>query len=214
MVVLGRIADGNPNAIGQIRVPGEIPHQDAAGFRRADQVLRVLRFHQEEVRFAWPHPADARASRQFGEKPLALGLEQADAPSASPIGELTSEDPEFPIESALLPRNESSWRAAAPGEQTIRLIFNSPQRIQRIRLEVIEPSVERTQEFVLRWSADGGKSFREIVRQQWNFNPAGATHQVEDYRVDLPAAAVIELTIIPDTSGGDARASLARLLLA
>jgi hypothetical protein len=23
----------------------------------------------------------------------------------------------------------------------------------------------------LRWSADGGHSFREIVRQQWNFNP-------------------------------------------
>jgi hypothetical protein len=128
--------------------------------------------------------------------------------------ELTSEDSEHPIESALLPMNDAGWRAAQPGEQTIRLVFKSPQRIRRIRVEVVEPLAERTQQFVLRWSADGGKSFKEIVRQQWNFSPAGATHAIEDYRVDLPDASMIELTIIPDISGGDACASLARLLFA
>jgi hypothetical protein len=38
----------------------------------------------------------------------------------------------------------------------------------------------RTQEFVLRWSRDTGHSFREIVRQQWNFSPSGGTREVED----------------------------------
>ena len=34
-----------------------------------------------------------------------------------------------------------------------------------------EDEQERTQEFVLRWSPDGGQSYREIVRQQYNFSP-------------------------------------------
>jgi hypothetical protein len=66
----------------------------------------------------------------------------------------------------------------------------------------------------LRWSADGGRSFQEIVRQQWNFSPHGATRDTEDHRVDLPAVTVLELSIIPDASGGNARASLAQLRLA
>jgi len=128
--------------------------------------------------------------------------------------ELTSEDSAYPIESALLPGSGSGWRAGEAGEQTIRLVFTSPQQIHRIWLEFIEPLTERTQQFVLRWSADGGTSFREIVRQQWNFGPYGATHETEDYRVDLSDVSVIELHIIPDMSGGDARGSIARLRLA
>jgi hypothetical protein len=127
--------------------------------------------------------------------------------------EITSEDPAHPIESALLPHGDSGWRAADPGPQTIRLVFASPQPIQRIRVEFVENAAQRTQQFVLRWSADRGKSFREIVRQQWNFSPPGATCETEDYRVDLPDATLVELTITPDIGGGDARASLARLFL-
>jgi len=41
------------------------------------------------------------------------------------------------------------------------------------------------QEFVLRWSPDGGHSFREIVRQQWNFSPPDTTREVEEYQVEL-----------------------------
>ena len=37
----------------------------------------------------------------------------------------------------------------------------------------------RTQEFVLRWSPDGGNSVKEIVRQQWNFNPPDSIREVE-----------------------------------
>ncbi len=128
--------------------------------------------------------------------------------------EITSEDAEHPIESALLSGRGSGWQAAGPGKQTIRLIFEHPQRLRRIWLHFVELATERTQEFVLRWSADGGQSFREIVRQQWNFSPQGATDETEDHHVDLSGVTVLELSIIPDISGGDAPASLAQLRLA
>jgi hypothetical protein len=128
--------------------------------------------------------------------------------------EFTSEDAAHPIESALLPGRDSGWRAAGPGKQTIRLLFAHPQRLRRIRLNFVETDTERTQEYVLRWSPDGGKSFREIVRQQWNFNPQCATRETEDHHVELPAVTVLELSIVPDISGGNAIASLAQLRLA
>ena len=128
--------------------------------------------------------------------------------------EITSEDAAHPIESALLPGRASGWRAAGPGKQTIRLLFAAPQRLRRIWLHFVETHIGRTQEYALRWSPDGGQSFREIVRQQWNFSPEGATSQTEDHHVDLPAVTVLELSIIPDTSGGNALASLAQLRLA
>ena len=128
--------------------------------------------------------------------------------------EVTSEDAAHPIESALLPDRASGWRAAGPGKQIIRLRFSNPQRLRRIRLNFVEPRTERTQEYVLRWSPDGGQSYREIVRQQWNFSPQGATRETEDLHVELPAVTVLELSIIPDISGGNALASLAKLRLA
>jgi hypothetical protein len=128
--------------------------------------------------------------------------------------ELTSEDVAYPIESALLPGGGSGWRAAGPGEQMIRLLFDEPQRLRRIWLQFVEPVAERTQEYVLRWSPDGGQSYREIVRQQWNFSPQGTTSETEDHRVDLSGVTALELRIVPDIRGGPARASLAHLRLA
>jgi hypothetical protein len=128
--------------------------------------------------------------------------------------EVTSEDPAQPIESALVPGEESGWRAALPGEQTIRLVFDRPQRVSRMWLLFIEPDTTRTQEFVLRWSPDGGRSFREILRQQWNFGPPETIREAEDYRVQLDGVTVLELVIVPDKSGGEARASLAQWRLA
>ena len=128
--------------------------------------------------------------------------------------EITSEDSDHPIESALLPGRASGWRAAEPGKQTIRLLFAEPQQLRRIWLNFVETRTERTQEYVLRWSQDRGRSFQEIVRQQWNFNPQDATSETEDHHVELPAVTVLELIIIPDISGGHAFASLAQLRLA
>ena len=128
--------------------------------------------------------------------------------------ELTSEDTAHPIESALLPWQGGGWRAGEPGKQTIRLHFRQAQQLRRIRLNFLEPGTARTQEYVLRWSPDGGQSFREIVRQQWNFSPQGATSETEEHLIDLQPVTVLELSIIPDISGGNACASLAQMRLA
>jgi hypothetical protein len=128
--------------------------------------------------------------------------------------EITSEEVDHPIESALIPGTGSGWRAAQPGEQTIRLRFDEPLRLKRIHLVFQEDEQERTQEFVLRWSPDGGQSYREILRQQYNFSPPEAAPEVEDYDVDLDGVTALELKIVPDISGGTARASLAQLRVA
>ena len=129
------------------------------------------------------------------------------------IVEITSEDRNFPVESAFVSKEAQGWRAAMAGTQTIRLIFDQPQRLKQISLVFEEKEIPRMQEFVLRWSSDGGSSFREIVRQQWNFSPPETIREVEQYQVELSNVTVLELTVVPNTSGGSARASLKSLCL-
>lgn len=126
--------------------------------------------------------------------------------------EVSSEDPAHPVEEALRTAG-AGWRAGASGPQRVRLRFEEPQRLQRIHIRFEETRHARSQEFVLRWSGEGG-SFREIVRQQWNFSPSGSTSESENYVVALDGVLVLELCITPDRSGGDARASLGELRLA
>jgi hypothetical protein len=129
--------------------------------------------------------------------------------------EVTSEALAYPVECALLHSPSAGWRAGWPGPQTIRLHFRPPQRLTRIWLHFVESERERTQEYTLRWSADYGESFHCIVRQQWNFSPQGATHEIEDHCVELPSVTILELHIIPDIRiGTKAVASLAQWRLA
>ena len=128
--------------------------------------------------------------------------------------ELTSEDAAYPIEAALIPGAGWGWRASQAGKQTIRLLFDELQRVRRIQLLFHEDQQARTQEFVLLWLPDSDQSYREIVRQQYNFSPPGMTREFEDYAVDLAGVRALELRIVPDISGGDARASLAQLRIA
>ena len=128
--------------------------------------------------------------------------------------EMTSEDIDHPIEAALIPGQTSGWRASEPGKQMIRLLFANPQHLKLIQLNFVETIIDRTQEYILRYSSDGGKSSQEIVRQQWNFSPEGTNNEREDYQVDLKEVTVLELLINPDISGVDAFASLAQLQLA
>jgi hypothetical protein len=131
----------------------------------------------------------------------------------SAVVEVTSEDKDFPVESAFASGDTRGWRAAMPGSQTIRLIFDQPQKLTCISLIFEENETGRTQEFVLRWSSNGESSLKEIVRQQWNFNPPESTREVEEYRVDLSNVTVLELIIKPNIGGGVARASLKSLRL-
>jgi hypothetical protein len=127
--------------------------------------------------------------------------------------EVTSEDENFPVESAFVAGDSRGWSAAAPGSQTIRLIFDQPQRLKCISLVFEENETARTQEFVLQWSPDGGLTLKEIVRQQWTFSPPESTREVEEYQVELSGVTVLELVIKPNIGGGLARASLKNLRL-
>jgi hypothetical protein len=128
--------------------------------------------------------------------------------------EVTSEAAGHPIEAALLPNQDGGWFAGISGPQTVRLVFDQPQRLRRIRLVFEEPNIKRTQEFVLRWAEEGGKSYRDILRQQFNFSPPDTIRETEDHRVELSGVKALELVIVPDISGGQARASLLSLHLA
>lgn len=125
--------------------------------------------------------------------------------------EVSSEDADYHIENALTFRGQSGWRAATAGRQTIRLLFGEPQRINTIHLRFREEQLARTQEFVLRWSQGNAHPFREIVRQQYNFSPASSTEEEENYTVHLDGVKVVELVLVPDIDGGNARASLSSL---
>lgn len=152
-------------------------------------------------RILTPAPATPRAQQDW------LDLEGA------ATVEVTSEDKDFPIESSLSMEPGQGWRAAQPGTQTIRLVFDEPQELKRISLVFEENELTRTQEFVLRTSLNRGGPFREIVRQQWNFSAPGSTREVEEYSVELSDVGLLELTIVPDISRGAARASLKSLRL-
>lgn len=102
---------------------------------------------------------------------------------------------------------------AVPGAQTIRVVFDEPQRLKHISLVFEEEEMTRTQEFVLRASSDAGGPFRDIARQQWNFSAPTSTQETEEYQVELPKVSTLELTIVPDISDGTARASLKSLRL-
>ena len=128
--------------------------------------------------------------------------------------ELTSEEAAHPIESALAPGTGPGWRAAGPGEQVVRVVFDEPRAVRRVRLEFEERDESRTQEFVLRWSGEECGPANDVVRQRWNFHPPDGTTEVEDYRPGLAGVRVLEIAVTPDVSGGPARASMKSLRIA
>ena len=125
--------------------------------------------------------------------------------------EISSEDPLHPFENAL--QGGGGWRAADPGPQVIRLNFDAPQSIRRVRVEFREDHKERAQEFAL-FATSAANQRREIVRQQWTFSPGGSTTEVEDYSVDLPAILSLELEIDPGRHDKSAMATLESISVA
>lgn len=49
------------------------------------------------------------------------------------------------------------------------------------------------------------------MRQQYNFSPPGTTTEEQEYRVELAGVTALELEIVPDMGGSEARATLTRL---
>ena len=112
--------------------------------------------------------------------------------------EISSEDEQFPIEHALGKKETTGWRAAATGPQLIRLHFDEPLNIKRLRLHFVDKAAERSQEFAV--YAGSGPELKEVVRQQWSFSPHGSTDEIEDYTVNLSGITTLEVRIDPDRS--------------
>lgn len=128
--------------------------------------------------------------------------------------EVSSEEAQHPIEAALVPGASSGWRAAAPGQQVVRVIFDEPQTLRLIHLVFDEHEQERQQQYTLRWTSGVGQPYREIVRQQYNFSPPTTTTEVEDHRVNVASCTELELSIVPDLRGSAAHASIVEFRLA
>jgi hypothetical protein len=121
--------------------------------------------------------------------PLRKRLQDAAPPTPSsswlPLEDLTevsvsSEEVTHPVDGALgAGVGGGDWRAAAPGEQSVSIHFDEPREIRLIHLVVDEAEHERLQEFAIHWSADRGRTFHLVVRQQFSFSPSGATREIE-----------------------------------
>ncbi len=129
---------------------------------------------------------------------------------------VTSESPDHPIDHAFDAHRgpgATRWIAGEPGEQSVILAFDNPQMIQEVALEVEEREVARTQELQLAISIDGGQTYREVVRQEYNFSPTGSTFMREDWKVSTGAVTHLRLMIKPDKGGKPSRASITWLNL-
>jgi hypothetical protein len=124
---------------------------------------------------------------------------------------VSSEDPHHPIETALSEGAAGGWRAAAPGEQSIGLHFDQPCDIRLIDVVVEEAEQECVQEFAIQWSADRGRTWHVVVRQQFSFSPSGAIREIEHYTVNLRGLTDLTLTIRPDLGHRLRVATLTRL---
>jgi hypothetical protein len=127
--------------------------------------------------------------------------------------EVSSEDPDFPVDGALMRNSTRGWRAAHQGAQTLRIRFDTPQPLSLIHVVFEESECERIQEFALQYSSDRGLTFQPVVRQQFTFSPAGATREEEKYVVSLAGVTDLELQVLPDVSGRPVVATLRSLRL-
>jgi hypothetical protein len=129
---------------------------------------------------------------------------------------VTSEDPDHPIDHAFdgqRGRGASRWISAGPGEQTIILAFDAPQTVRQLRVEVEEPEMTRTQHMEVSLSTDGGSTYRNVVRQEYNFSPPGTCYEHERWAVAEDGVTHLRLTITPDKGGKSCRATLTALAL-
>jgi len=129
--------------------------------------------------------------------------------------QVTSEAPDHPIDLAFdLDRGPGGtrWIAGEPGAQTVTLVFDAPQTINQILLEVEEPEAARTQELHLSLSCDGGRTYRELLRQEYNFSPAGTIFGREKWTVSAQGVTHLRL-VKPDKGDKPCRATLTSLVL-
>ena len=129
---------------------------------------------------------------------------------------VTSEDPNHPIDYVFDRQRgpgASRWIAEQTGEQTVILAFDTPQAIRKVLVEVEETNTSRTQELDVSISDDGGQTYRELVRQEYNFSPPGTTLEHEEWPMTADGVSHLRLRIKPDKGGKACRATLTTLAL-
>ena len=117
----------------------------------------------------------------------------------------SSEAPGNPVEHLLDGHSGTGathWISARPDTiEHILVEFDRPQTISRLVYEVEEAEKERTQEVRVEVSEDGGCTYRQILVQEYNFSPGGATYQREEQRFNLRQVSHLRLTIVPNKNG-------------
>jgi hypothetical protein len=127
---------------------------------------------------------------------------------------VTSEAPGHPVDHAFdgdRGPGGSRWVAGEPGDQTVILAFDAPQAIRHVLLEIEEPGAARTQELRLAASCDGGQTYRELVRQEYNFSPPGTTFEREEWAMQTEGVTHLRLWIRPEKGGRPLLATLTTL---
>jgi hypothetical protein len=129
---------------------------------------------------------------------------------------VTSEAAQHPIDNAFDDSRGpggSRWVAGGPGEQTLIVAFDSPRMIGHITLEVEEREVARQQVIWVSVSSDGGRTYRELLRQEYVFSPPGTTFEREEWTVREEEVTHLQLVIKPDKGGKPCQATLVSLAL-
>jgi hypothetical protein len=62
-------------------------------------------------------------------------------------------------------------------------------------------------------SCDGGQTYRELLRQEYNFSPPGTTFEREQWALTAGGVTHLRLGIKPDKGGTPCRATLTSLIL-
>jgi hypothetical protein len=148
-----------------------------------------------------------------------LGFEESPGTREIPIASVatvlvSSEDVDHPIDHAFDHHGGpggTRWIAGKAGEQTVEVAFDAPQSVRQVYLEVEERDVSRTQELELLVSTDGGKSYRELLRQEFNFSPQGATFEREEWTISEADVTHLRIRVKPDKGGRSCLASLTSL---
>jgi hypothetical protein len=141
------------------------------------------------------------------ERPGTVGQGWLDLERAAVV-ELTSEDKEFPVESAFASEDARGWRAAAPGSQTIRLIFD-----HRNDSEAYSSFLRKSKRRVHKSSCcDASRMAGAHLKRLFTSSAISLRHnrfaKLNSIRLIFNNVEVLELVIKPEIGGGMARASL------
>ena len=150
----------------------------------------------------------------LGDRPAAAmpRADVKDIPALATV-HVTSEAPEHPVDHLLdasAGPGGTRWIAGVDGDQTLVLAFDAPQSIRAIGIEAEEPSATRTNVLIISLSEDGGRTYQERIRQEFNFS-RGTPFEREEWSVPAERITHVRVGIQPDKGHAPHRATLTSL---